>query len=253
MRAQTTQTQITDSLSELPAQDVTVLRTPKSGILPERTAGLQGVEAIRREVAAATETIGRHRYFELCRSKQISRPQLMEIIQQLYCFSVFFERLLTLRIARYTSNMDGRVLTMARKHLLEEFGHASLFFKCLAENGMPVDEIHQIKPKMFTRAMYGYLEAIITHENEFVANVAIMQAMESLGFQFFSATLPVLEHHKMMADAMVAHSEDDAEHSKLGLEFAEGFDDATLSTSVATIREVYRLMGFVLDEWLGRR
>jgi hypothetical protein len=234
-------------------QNVTVIRTPKTDLRHDTRSGTNRIDAIRREVQAGTESIGRHRYFELCRSREIGRAQLMEIIGQLYCFSVFFERLLTLRIAYYSSNMDGRVLALARTHLKEEFGHASLFFKCLAENGMPVEEIKQIKPKMFTRAMYGYLAAIITHENEFVANIAIMQAMESLGWQFFSATLPVLEHHKMMSEAMKAHSEDDEEHSKLGLEFAEGFDDATLSTSVATIRDVYRLMGFVLDEWLGRR
>jgi hypothetical protein len=77
--------------------------------------------------------------------------------------------------------------------------------------------------------------------------------MGSLGYQFFSATLPVLQHHKMMSVAMQQHSEDDEEHSQLGIEFAEQFDDDTLKTSLTTISDLYRLMGYVLDEWLADR
>jgi len=234
--------------SESVGPDVAIIRTPKADI-----PGPHRIEAIKREVIAGTEAIGRHRYFELCGSKQLGRDELMQVIEQLYCFSVFFERLLTLRISRYSSDMDGRVLSMARSHLSEEFGHSILFFKCLSQNGKSIDDILRIRPKMFTRALYGYLSAIITHENEFIANVAIMQAMESLGLQFFSATLPVLEHHNMMSEAMRAHSEADEEHAQLGLEFAAEFDDRTLSKALATIRDIYRLMGFVLDEWLGDR
>jgi hypothetical protein len=204
-------------------------------------------------VTTRTAALAQHRYFELCRQKQIGRAQVMAIIEQLYCFSVFFERVLTLRIAKSTSHMDSRVLVIARKHLREEFGHAELFRSCLVANGMPMEHVARIKPKMFTRALYGYLTAIINHENEFVGNVAIMQAMESLGYQFFSATLPVLQHHRMMSAAMQQHSEDDEEHSRLGMEFAEQFDDDTLKTSLATISDLYRLMGYVLDEWLADR
>src|SRR5580765_3965243 len=85
-------------------QNVTVIRTPKTDLRHDTRSGTNRIDAIRREVQAGTESIGRHRYFELCRSREIGRAQLMEIIGQLYCFSVFFERLLTLRIAYYSSN-----------------------------------------------------------------------------------------------------------------------------------------------------
>jgi len=252
--------QTTQARAQIVPKEVALLQLPKDDIAQKarsrrvgQPGGAHRIEAIRREVATRTVALSQHRYFDLCRHKQIGRAQIMGVIQQLYCFSVFFERLLTLRIARYTSQMDTRVLGIARKHLREEFGHADLFRRCLIENGMPVEQVARIQPKMFTRALYGYLTAIINHENEFVGNVAIMQAMESLGYQFFSATLPVLQHHKMMSAAMQAHSEDDEEHSKLGLEFAEQFDDDTLKMSLTTISDIYRLMGYVLDEWLADR
>jgi hypothetical protein len=254
-----TRSQTSQSRAPLVPKEVALLQLPKDSIERQararriEPARARRIEAIRREVETRTTALAQHRYFDLCREKQIGRVQVMGIIQQLYCFSVFFERLLTLRIARYTSQMDARVLVIARKHLREEFGHADLFRRCLIENGMPVEQVIKIQPKMFTRALYGYLTAIINHENEFVGNVAIMQAMESLGYQFFSATLPVLQHHKMMSTAMQAHSEDDEAHSQLGIEFAEHFDDDTLRMSLATISDLYRLMGYVLDEWLADR
>ncbi len=255
-----TRPQTQQSRAPLVPKEVALLELPKDVIGQkvrvrriDNPTGARRIEAIRQQVEMRTAALAQHRYFDLCRQKQIGRSQIMGVIEQLYCFSVFFERLLTLRIARYTSQMDPRVLTIARKHLSEEFGHADLFRRCLVDNGMSPDQVVRIRPKMFTRALYGYLSAIINHENEFVGNVAIMQAMESLGYQFFSATLPVLQHHKMMSTAMQAHSEDDEEHSKLGLEFAEQFDDDTLKMSLNTISDLYRLMGYVLDEWLADR
>jgi hypothetical protein len=252
MPPQSRPSQATSSRPSLIPKDVAILPIPKPEIANRIRPRWRKANALRREVTVRTEALQRHRYFELCRSKHISRPQMMEIIEQLYCFSVFFERLLTLRVARYTSNMDHRVLSMARSHLREEFGHAGLFLQCLVENGMSQEDARRIQPKMFTRALYGYLTSVINHENEYVANVAIMQAMESLGYLFFTATLPVMRHHKMASVAMEQHSADDEEHSKLGIEFAEEFDDETLTRSLATIADLYRLMGFVLDEWLGR-
>ena len=61
---------------------------------------------------------------------------MLEVVKQLYCFSVFFERLLTRRITEYSSRGDQHLLQMAREHLREEIGHAELFRDCLVNNGI---------------------------------------------------------------------------------------------------------------------
>jgi hypothetical protein len=154
-------------------------------------------------------------------------------------------------VAEYTSAMDPRVIQIARKHLREEIGHAGLFLDCLAANGVSREQTALLAPKMFTKAMFGYLVTTIQHENEYVSNVAIMQVMESIGYHFFSATLQVMRAHDMMADAMQEHSEDDQEHAYLGIELAAHFDDDTMQDCRRIVGDIYRLMRFVLDEWLG--
>jgi hypothetical protein len=176
---------------------------------------------------------------------------MLEIVKQLYCFSVFFERLLAARIAGYSSDGDARILTLARRHLHEEIGHADMFRECLAENGVDAGEIAGIAPKLFTKALFGYLEATLRHENEYVANVALIQVMESIGFHFFGETLPVMERHGLSARALEKHVEDDADHPWLGLELIGGFDEATWEDSLRIVRDLYRLMAFTLDEWLA--
>src|SRR6187455_2178759 len=69
----------------------------------------------------------RHRYFWASRSGALSREQLLEITKQIYCFSIFYERLLTRRISCYSSNMDRDLLRRAREHMMKEVGHADLF------------------------------------------------------------------------------------------------------------------------------
>jgi hypothetical protein len=177
----------------------------------------------------------------------------MEIIEQMYCLSIFFERLLTLRIARHSSDMDWRVLRLARQHLHEEFGHPELFRQCLIDNGVAAGAIARIRPTLFTRALYGYLLATITHENEYVTNAAMTQAMENLAVLCFTATLPLAEHHKIIGKVLAHHSEHDDEHALLGIDLAHEVDEETFKRSLAAIRELHRLMGFVLDEWLGPR
>jgi hypothetical protein len=118
-------------------------------------------------------------------------------------------------------------------------------------NGVSRDELSRMAPKMFTKAMFGYLTATLQHENEYVSNVAIMQVMESIGFHFFSATLQVMRQHDLMAQAMEEHTEDDQEHPHLGIELAAQFDERTWHDCRRVIGDLYRLMGFVLDEWMG--
>jgi hypothetical protein len=246
MRSQSSETQ--NHQAGIPfGADVAVVRTPKGDVQP----GSHRIEAIRDEITAATATLRRHRYFELCRTRQIGRAKLLEIIQQMYCLSIYFERLLTFRISHHSSDMDLRVLRLARLHLQEEFGHAELFRECLVDNGIPIDDVSRIRPTLFTRALYGYLLATISHENEFVTNAAMTQAMENLAVLVFSATLPVAEHHKIISGVLAHHSLHDEQHALLGIELAGDFDDSTLRGAVAAIRELHSLMGFVLDEWLG--
>jgi len=192
-----------------------------------------------------------HRYFARCRANTISRPQALVIVEQLYCFSVCFERLLARRITEYSSTKDSRILELARRHMREEIGHAELFRECLEQNGVPTQRVLDLVPAMFTKALFGYLTVTLQHENEYVANVAIMQVMESIGYHFFSTTLGLMQTHGLLAQAMVEHAEDDVEHANIGLDLVNQFDAATLRVCVRTIDDLYRLMPFVFDEWLG--
>jgi thiaminase len=227
------------------------IKTGALGALGRSGGGSAQIAALRHLIDTKNTSLLNHRYFRLCRARDIGKKQMIEVVKQLYCFSVFFERLLTRRIAEYTSAMDPRVIAMARKHLREEIGHAELFSRCLEANGISSAELSTLMPKMFTKAMFGYLTATVQHENEYVSNVAIMQVMESIGYHFFTATLDVMKAHGLMAHAMQEHSEDDAEHANLGVELAAQFDAATMSNCHRIVADLYRLMGFVLDEWLG--
>lgn len=206
---------------------------------------------VRRLIVSKNDALLSHRYFKQCRGNELGKPHLIEIVKQLYCFSVFFERLLTRRISDYPSQRDQRVLRIAREHLREEIGHAELFHDCLRSNGVSEEEIVGLTPKLFTKAMFGYLMTTLQYENEYVANIAIMQVMESIGFHFFSETLSVMRKNALAAEALFRHTEDDERHPELGLELVASFDATTLATCVRIIDDVYRLMAFVLDEWLG--
>lgn len=209
------------------------------------------IEEIRSLIRAKNDTLLAHDYFRLCRERALTRAQLLDVVRQLYCFSVFFERLLARRIAEYSSAMDPRVIAMARDHMREEIGHAAMFADCLRANGVPDAEVRKLEPAMFTKALFGYLTVTLLHENEYVGNVAIMQVMESIGFHFFTATLEMMRTHGLLADAMVQHSVDDEHHSELGMDLIGELDTRTLRDCRRVIEDLYRLMGFVLTEWLG--
>lgn len=199
---------------------------------------------------AHDEVLLAHTYFQLCETGQLDRERLLDVVKQLYCFSIFFERVLTRRLAEFSSHQDQQIAQIARGHLRDEIGHAELFRQCLLANGVSAQEIDGVAPKMFTKALFGYLLATIAHENEYVSNVAIMQVMETIGYHFFRTTLHVMKMHEMLDKAFIAHAEDDEEHRHLGLDLAATFDERTMADSLRIISDVYRLMSFVLTEWL---
>jgi pyrroloquinoline quinone (PQQ) biosynthesis protein C len=192
-----------------------------------------------------------HRYFRMCRTRALDQARMLDVVKQLYCFSVYFERILARRISEYSSGKNPEILAIARAHMREEIGHAELFRECLEANGISRAEVYSLEPAMFTKAMFGYLTVTIQHENEYVSNVVIMQVMESIGYHFFSETLRVMQAHSMVAQAMLQHSEDDMEHANLGAHLIGNFDESTARDCRRTIDDIYRLMPLVFDEWLG--
>jgi tryptophan halogenase len=250
-------------METLPSQYEYLTQLRQQAMIPEESAGtamqpgdqvaqaLRGVGAIQEALGRNDEVLLGHAYFALCEDGAIDRASLLEVIKQMYCFSVFFERILTRRMAMYCTDMDPRIGDIARSHLRDEIGHAALFRECLLENGISRQEMDQVAPKMFTKAMFGYLLATVDHENEYVTNVAIMQVMETIGYHVFRATLGVLRAHGMLARAFVDHADADEDHRHLGLELADSFDEGTMRACLRTVDDLYRLMGFMLTEFLA--
>jgi len=218
--------------------------------MPGFNAG--NITRIQQRIETKNRQLLKQPYFQLCRTKEITRSQVIDVIKQVYCFSFFFERLLSRRIADSAEGGDARVLAIARHHLREELGHVSLFQECLSENGVSDRELAQLKPTTFTRAVFGYLLATIQHENEYVSNVGMMQVMETIGSHFFSATLDAMQAHGMAPTGVFQHAQDDEWHATLGLELLGYVDDRTLCDSERVIDDLYRLMGLMFEEWLGR-
>lgn len=212
----------------------------------------ENITRIQQRLEAKNRQLLKQPYFQLCRTKEITRLQIIDVIKQVYCFSFFFERLLSKRVADSGEGRDARVLEIARHHLREELGHVVLFKECLNENGVPDSELAELKPTTFTRAVFGYLLATIQHENEYVSNVGMMQVMETIGSYFFSATLEAMQTHGMAPTGIFQHSQDDEWHASLGLELLGYVDETTLCDSERIIDDLYRLMGLMFEEWLGR-
>lgn len=230
----------------------TITRRPGLELGPKMPGfNAENITRIQQRIETKNRELLKQRYFQLCRTKEITRSQVIEVIKQVYCFSFFFERLLSRRIADSAEGGDARVLAIARHHLREELGHVLLFQECLNENGVPDRELAQIKPTTFTKAVFGYLLATIQHENEYVANVAVIQVMETIGSLFFAATLEAMQGHGMPANALFQHSEEDAEHASLGLDLLGDMDEPTLRDCERVIDDLYRLMGLMFEEWSG--
>lgn len=211
------------------------------------------VTQIRNLIERKNAVLLEHEYFRRCRSRQIDREQAIGIVKHLYCFSVFFERLLARRIAEHSSIKDPNLLALARAHLREEIGHAELFRQCLETNGIAASEVIKLSPATFSKAMFGYLTVTIQHENEYVTNVAIMQVMESIGYHFFAATVDLLTSHDIVAQAIAEHAEADKDHANLGIDMIGRLDEESMSDCYRIVSDVYRLMWHVLTEWLGTR
>jgi pyrroloquinoline quinone (PQQ) biosynthesis protein C len=213
--------------------------------------GARKIQHMREIIGAKNQALLSHRYFQMCRSSRMNREQVLDVLKQVYCFSRCFERLLTRRVTEYGNGRDERVLAIARGHLRNEIGHVDLFRQCLLENGVSQAELNRLAPKMFTKAMFGYLTATILHENEYVTNVAMMQVMESIGYHFFKETLAIMQLQGMQAEAFAQHAEDDERHLEEGYELIGQFDKETTETTLGVVTDLYRLMEFMLDEWLG--
>jgi hypothetical protein len=216
-----------------------------------RRAGQAKLTSIQHQIALESDKLLRHPFFQLCRTKAIGRDHLLAIVKQMYGFSLLFERLLTRRIADSSSDIDERVLKVARQQLREEFGHPELFFDCLRANGLAKDELARVSPNTFLRALFGYLLATIQHENEYVSNIAIIQVMETIGLHVFGATFELMQQYEMVSTALKQHAVDDATHSQIGLELIPSFDERTMSTSRRVTGDVYRIMHLVLDDFVG--
>lgn len=229
---------------------ITESGTTEAGRPKNRVADARSNE-FRRLLSSKNEALREHKYFRMCRSGELGSQHIVGVVKQLYCFSVFFERLLTRRITEYSTHQDQRILELARQHLREEIGHVCLFHDCLVKNGVPPEAIAEIAPKMFTKSLFGYLSSTLQHENEYVANVAIMQVMESIGCYFFRETSNAMKALGMEHDAVTHHIEADEHHHEIGADLVADFDEVTMTDAMRVVHDIYRLMAFVLDEWMG--
>ena len=191
-----------------------------------------------------------HPYFKTCQRGDISKPQMVQIMKNLYGFSVYFERILTRRISHYNSRMDHELLLIAKKHLREEIGHADMFRDSLLSNGVSATEIRDIEPTRYTKAIFGYLLATIEYENEYVTNIAVIQVLELIGYHFFTTTLEVMKKNGFSSSAFQAHSDDDTTHSLLGLEHCAAMDEVSLKDCKRVILDLFGLFHDMLSEWL---
>jgi len=212
---------------------------------------ITSAEAISIRVNRRMAELAGSRYFRLCRSGEFTRGQLLRVVEQLYCFSVLFERILTRRLSALSSRSPEALVRLARQHLQEEIGHCELFRRALLENGLSPEDIRQLAPTAHTKALFGYLLATVEYEHELVTNVAIMQVMELIGLHFFELSLGAMERHGLDTSAVEAHAEDDRAHCCQGLELCNAMDERLLADAARIIDDLFRLMAFVLDEWSG--
>jgi hypothetical protein len=214
-------------------------------------SSLNQVETILGLVNLRMDELFATRYFQLCKAGDLTRDQLMGTIEQLYCFSIFFERILTRRMAKFDSSSNPTLVRLARKHLKEEIGHVDMFLKCLLKNGYTNERMLEVRPKTHTKALFGYLLATVEYEHEVVSNIAIIQVMELIGMHFFDATLAVMQQHRLEASAIELHAEDDKTHSGQGIDLCRTLTREGLGDSLRVINDLFRLMTMALDDWIG--
>ncbi|HYD79911.1 MAG TPA: iron-containing redox enzyme family protein [Paucimonas sp.] len=175
---------------------------------------------------------------------------MLETLKQIHCFSAYYERLITRRLATFRMNTNRDLLSTARHHLMEEIGHPDLFRACLIANGLSDGECDEIVPGTHTKALFGFLLATIDYEDEYVGSVAMLQAMESIGKIFFDATLASMRAVGMAADVFAAHSEADNDHAELGYDELADCDPYTIKDCIRVIDDIYVLMDHFLDQFI---
>lgn len=208
------------------------------------------IEAVLSRVNRRMDELAGCRYFRLCRSGALTHAQLVRVLEQLYCFSTLFERILTRRLGALTSRSPEGLVLLARRHLREELGHVELFRRSLLRNGRTTEQIKQLAPSAHTKALFGYLLATLEYEHELVTNVAIMQVMELIGLHFFECSFSAMEQLGVEASALAAHAEDDRSHSRQGFDLCSAMDRQTLADAMRVIDDLFRLMAFVLEDWI---
>jgi hypothetical protein len=217
------------------------------------TGQTNNVEAILTLINRRMDELSAGKYLHLCKTGDLSRDQLLSTVEQLYCFSIFFERILIRRMAKFSSDSNPALIRLARRHLREEFGHTDMFRKCLLSNGHTSEQIQALSPKAYTKCLFGYLLATVEYEDELVANIAIMQVMELIGLNFFESTCRVMTQHGLEASVFEAHAEDDKTHSGQGLDLYRTMSARLLGDSLRVIDDLFRLMAVTLDDWISLR
>lgn len=228
---------------------------PEKGItmvtVAEELHNGDGAAHLRDMLQGRMAQLQTHRYFALCRTGGMTRAEMLHVIQQLYCFSVFYERLLTRRLSHFDSQADPAIVSLARQHLKEEIGHAELFYHCLQSNGFTAEQIQTINPMTFTRAVFGYLLTTIEYENEYIANIALIQVMETIAMHFFGATLTAIRRLGLAEGPFLIHNEADDGHAELGLAVCASLTPVAMQAGARVIDDLFVLMGCVLNEWLA--
>jgi hypothetical protein len=205
---------------------------------------------IKKRLDSRMATLQQHSYFQRCHSGTLTAPQLLAVAEQLFCFSVYFERLLTRRLSRLSSQTHATILEISRQHLAEEIGHAKIFRGYLLSHGHTAAQVDALAPKTYTRALFGYLLATLEYENEFVANIAIVQVMELIALNFFTATRIAINKVGLGDGPFELHSVADDGHAELGLDLCGSFNAQTLRASETAIDDLFVLMPHVFEEWL---
>jgi hypothetical protein len=207
-------------------------------------------DLIRGEVDRQVEKLLKTPFFTACRAGRVGRPEMLAILPQLYTFSLYFERIITRRVATYSTRAEPVLLEKAREHMVDEIGHARMFHDVLRSVGWSSERIEAIKPSGMTKAVFGYMLATIDYDDALVTNVAIMQVLETIGQHFFSHSLEIMKELGLPLKSMQAHTEADDEHSLIGYDLYDQMDAKTLDHALHVVRELFSLMARMITSWL---
>lgn len=219
-------------------------------LLQKNSEGQRKLAEILKLVDGHMESLLRHDYFQACRAGALGRSQMVTILQQLYCFSRLFERLITRRLATLSPRAPESIIDVARQHIRDEIGHPAMFRRVLLDLGMTREECNRLVPSAHTMALYGYMLVLMEDESEIVFSVAMFQFLEAAGFQFFNAMLPLIAQIGEARHAFVEHAEHDAGHEMMGLEDVILFDEQVRVDCQRVLPNLFCLAENVLKEWM---